>query len=148
MRRRACARGCARGLPHLFHAGADIERGALGVVPQIIGGAVVRPVESHGIELLQDLLGHEAAAPAIDVRITLPGLVRQVKLQRRHQDEVVLCAGEGDVEEAPLFFLALGFAQAAGRGEAPVGGPCLERERQLAAPVRVLVDGAGRDHAA
>src|SRR2546430_460436 len=66
--------------------------------------------EGARCERLMHLLGHEAAAPAVHVRIRLPRLVGEMKLERHDQEQVVLRAGERDIQQPPLLLDELRFA--------------------------------------
>jgi hypothetical protein len=99
-------------------------------------------VEGHGLERLLHFLGHEAAAAAVDMRISLARLVRQVKLQRHHQEQIVLGARERDVQQAPLLLDELGLAGGELRREAAVD----DVEHEHSVPLHALGRVDGREH--
>src|SRR6185437_1414272 len=96
-------------LPHLFQAGADVQGGVAALFGQHLAGGA-GAVEGGGFESFQDFVREETAAAAVDVRVTESMLGCQVEFQRGHQQQLVLGAGECDVEQSSLLVDELGLA--------------------------------------
>src|ERR1700686_2621358 len=88
--------------PHIAQPGTDVHCHRRAALAQSVAAGEPRSVEGHGVERLVHLLGHEAAASAVHVRICLPRLVREMKLERHDSEQVVLRAGERDIQQPPL----------------------------------------------
>ena len=104
-RERAAARYVvrpARASPHIAQPRAHVHRNRRARLPQGLRARQRGAVEGDRIEGLVHLLGHEAAAPAVHVRIAGARLLREVELQRRDERQLVLRAREGHVQQAPL----------------------------------------------
>src|SRR5207253_10379020 len=89
-------------LPHLFESGAHIERRVLAVLLEGRDAGKAGALERRRVEVLQHLLGDEAAASAVNMALALPRLARQMELERRDERQIVLRAGKRDVQQAPL----------------------------------------------
>src|SRR5882762_3761861 len=77
-------------------------------------------LERRRIEVLQHLLGDEAAASAVDMALALPRLARQMELERRDERQIVLRASERNVQQAPLLLDELRLARREFRRETAV----------------------------
>src|SRR6185437_7722784 len=108
-----------RSLPHLLQAGAYVQSSVAGFFGQRVRGGS-GALESGGFQCFQHLVGQEAAAAAVDVRIAEAMLCSEVEFKGREQQEVVLGAGEADIEQAPLLVDELGLAGRELGGEAAI----------------------------
>src|SRR6185437_7579070 len=99
--------------------GAYVQGGISRVFGQRVGGGS-GALEGAGFHGLQDFVGQEAAAASVDVGIAEAMLGCQMELQGSEQQQVVLGAGQSDVEQAPLLVDELGLAGGEFGGEAAV----------------------------
>src|SRR5579863_2653526 len=100
--------------PHSPHASADIDLGPLaGRACRDTGGD---NGPCRALEQSEQLLGYEARPRSVEVTIALRVLAVHEKALRHDQVEVVLCAGHGDIEQAPFFLDLRGGADARSEG--------------------------------
>src|SRR5437762_13765915 len=67
-------------------------------------------MEAHRLQRLHHLLRQEAAAAAVDVRVSRARLLREMEFERHDEHQIVLGARERHIQQPPLLLDELGFA--------------------------------------